>query len=80
MTATAMIGLFWMCRSPAKTIKMGGRRGLHPWPLRCLSQFLSKRKERLLGGGGGGGVANMSHVEMCIRIGVPFTDGVALYL
>ena len=72
MTATAMIGLFWMCRSPAKTIKMGGRRGLRLWPLLCLSQFLSERKERLLGG------ANMSRVKMCIRIGVPFTDGVAL--
>ena len=78
MTATTMIDLFWMCRSPTKTIKMGGRRGLRPWPLRCLSQFLSERKERLLGGGGGGG--NMSRVEMCIRIGVPFLDGVALYL
>ena len=27
-----------------------GRRGLRPWPLRCLSQFLSKRKDRLLRG------------------------------
>ena len=26
----------------------GGQRGLRPWPLRCLSQFLSERKERLL--------------------------------
>ena len=33
-----------------------------------------REKERLLSG------ANMSRVEMCIRIGVPFTDGVALYL
>ena len=23
-----------------KTRKKGGRRGLRPWPLRCLSQFL----------------------------------------
>ena len=69
MTATALIGLLWMWRSSAKTIKMGGRRGLRPWPLRCLTQFLSERKERLLKG------ANMSRVEMCIRIGVPFSDG-----
>ena len=26
----------------------GGRQGLRPWPLRCLSQFLSERKEKLL--------------------------------
>ena len=50
MTATALIGLLWMWRSSAKTIKMGGRRGLHPWPLQCLSQFLSEKKERLLRG------------------------------
>ena len=31
-----------------KNKKEGGRRGLRPWPLRCLSQFLSERKERLL--------------------------------
>ena len=31
-----------------KTRKKGGRRGLGPWPLRYLSQFLSERKERLL--------------------------------
>ena len=33
-----------------ETRKKGGRRGLRPWPLRCLSQFLSERKERLLRG------------------------------
>ena len=32
----------------AKTRKKGGRRGLGPWPLRCLSQILSERKERML--------------------------------
>ena len=26
------------------------RQGLRPWPLRCLSQFLSERKDRLLRG------------------------------
>ena len=41
------------------------RRGLRPWPLRCLSQFLSERKDILLRG------------RMCC---VPFTDGMALYL
>ena len=42
-----------------------GRRGLRLWPLRCLSQFLSERKDRLLRG------------RMCC---VPFTDWVAWYL
>ena len=60
----------------AKNKEKGDRRGLRPWPLRCLSQSLPERKERMLRGAG----ANMSRMEMCIRIGVPFTDGVALYL
>ena len=30
----------------AKTRKKGGRRGLCPWPLRCLSQILSERERR----------------------------------
>ena len=34
-----------------KNKKKGGRRGLCPWPLRCLSQLLSERKERMLRGG-----------------------------
>ena len=42
-----------------------GRRGFRLWPLRCLSQFLSERKDRLLRG-------RMS----CVT----FTDGVAWYL
>ena len=38
-----------MWRTSAKrTRKNKGRRGLRPWPLRYLSQFLSERKERLL--------------------------------
>ena len=32
--------------SSAKTRKKGVRRGLCPWLLRCLSQFLSERKKR----------------------------------
>ena len=46
--------------------KKGGRQGLCPWLLRCLSQSLSERKERMLRG------ANMSRMEMCIRIGISF--------
>ena len=69
MTATVLTGLLWMWHSSAKTIKMGGRRGLRPWPFRCLSQFLSKRKERLL-----------RILRCCVCLCVPFTDGVALYL
>ena len=34
--------------SSAKTRMMGGRRGLRPWPLRCLSQILPERKEIML--------------------------------
>ena len=33
----------------AKTREKGGRRGLGPWPLRCLSQTLFQREERMLG-------------------------------
>ena len=36
--------------SSAKTRKKKGRRGLRPWPLRCLSQFLAAKKDRLLRG------------------------------
>ena len=32
----------------AKTRKKGGRQGLGPWPLRCLSQTLFQRGERML--------------------------------
>ena len=51
--------------SSAKTRKKKGRWGLRLWPLRCLSQFLYERIDRLLRG------------RMCC---VPFTDGVAWYL
>ena len=30
--------------------RKNGRQGLRPWPLRCLSQFLSEKKDRLLRG------------------------------
>ena len=42
-----------------------GRRGLCPWPLRCLSQILSERIERML---------------RLLSIGVPFTDELSMYL
>ena len=48
-----------------KTKEERGRRGLCPWPLRCLSQILSERKERML---------------RLLSIGVPFSSGAALYL
>ena len=38
-------GLRWKHLS-AKTKKRRGRRGLGPWPLRCLSQTFPERKER----------------------------------
>ena len=33
-----------------KNKKEGGRRGLRPWPLRCLCQFFPERKDGLLKG------------------------------
>ena len=43
----------------------GGWRGLRPWPLRCLSQILSEREERML---------------RLLSFGVPFSAGLAVYL
>ena len=40
------LGVALLC----KNNKEGGQRGLRPWPLRCLSQFLSERKENLFRG------------------------------
>ena len=34
--------------TPLQKQERRGRRGLLPWPLRCLSQFLSEGKKRLL--------------------------------
>ena len=45
-----VIGRLWGWHTSAKTRKKGGQRGLRSWPLQCLSQFLSERKERLLRG------------------------------
>ena len=39
-----------MWHSSVKVRKKVGRRGLCPWPLRCLNQFLAERKDRLLRG------------------------------
>ena len=61
-----LIGRLWMWHSPTRRIKKKkGRRGLRPWLLRCLSQILSERKERML---------------RLLSIGVPFSGGAALYL
>ena len=43
-------GLWMWLFSAKRTRKKKGRQGLRPWPLRCLSQFLSERKDRLLRG------------------------------
>ena len=48
-----------------KNKKEGGSARASPVALQCLSQFLSERKERLI---------------RLLRIDVPFTDGVDLYL
>ena len=62
-----LIGRLWMWHSPARrTRKKKGRRGLRPWPLRCLSQILKERMLRLFSIG----------VWIC----VPFTVVVAMYL
>ena len=56
----------WMRYSPARrTRRKKGRRGLRLWPLRCLSQILSERKERRL---------------RLLSIGVPLTGRMPMYL
>ena len=45
--------------SAKRTKEKKGRRGLRPWPLRCLSQFLSERKERLL---------RLLRIGVCLRM------------
>ena len=65
-----LIGKLWMWHSPARrTRRKKGRRGLRPWPLRCLSQILSERKERML-----------RLLSIGVWFYVPFTVGVAMYL
>ena len=55
-----------MRHSPVRrTRRKKGRRGFRPWPLRCLSQILSERKERML---------------ILLSIDVPFIDGLSMYL
>ena len=49
----------------------GGSARASPVAAPMPKSVLSERKGRLLRG------ANMSRVEMCIRIGVPFSDGAA---
>ena len=46
--AAMLIYGLWMSHSPARrTRRKKGRRGLRPWPLRCLSQTFSKKRECL---------------------------------
>ena len=64
--AAMLVYRLWMRHSPARrTRRKKGRRGLCPWPLRCLSQILSERKERML---------------RLLSIGVPFIDGLSMSL
>ena len=49
-TAAGLVCRLWMWPSSVKTRKKKGRRGIRLWPLRCLSQFLSEIKDRLLRG------------------------------
>ena len=62
-TVAGPVCWLWTLDSSAKTRKKEDQRGLRPWPLQCLSQFLpAERKDQLLRGR-----------IFC----VPFTDGVA---
>ena len=46
-TAAAMLDCgLWVWHFSAKVRKKVGRRGLRPWPLRCLNQSLSEREKR----------------------------------
>ena len=49
-TAAGLVLRLWMWHTSAKTRKKVGRQGLRPWLIRCLSQFLAERKDRLLRG------------------------------
>ena len=61
-----LIDRLWIWYSSTRTRKKeGGSARASPVAARCLSQFLSERKDRML---------------RLLSIGVPFTDGVALYL
>ena len=64
--AATLVYRLRMRHSPARrTRRKKGRRGLRPWPLRCLSQILSGRNERM---------------PRLLSIGVPFIDGLSMYL
>ena len=65
MVAAMLTGGLRSRHFSAKTRKKGGWRGLCPWPLRCLSQILSQRKERML---------------RLLSIDVPFTVRMSMYL
>ena len=64
--AAMLLYRLWMRHSPArKTRRKKGRRGLCLWPLQCLSQIISERKERML---------------RLLSIGVPLTGRMPMYL
>ena len=64
--AAMLVYKLWMRHYHARrTRREKGRRGLCPWPLRCLSQTPSERKERMF---------------RLLSIGVPFIDGLSMYL
>ena len=67
--AAMLIGELRWKHLSAKTKKRRGRRGLGPWPLRCLSQTLPERKERVC-----------RLVGISTQFCLPFTVGVAMYL
>ena len=48
--AARLVRRLFMWHSSTKARKNVGRRGLRPWPLQRLSQFLAERKDRLLRG------------------------------
>ena len=50
LDVASLVCMLWMWHSSANTRKEKGRRGLRPWPLQCLSQFLAERKDRLFRG------------------------------
>ena len=68
ITATLICGLRRDYLS-AKIKKKRGRRGFGPWPLRCLSQTLSEREERIC-----------RLLSISTQFCIPFTVGVAMYL
>ena len=69
-----VIRKLWGWNSSEKTRKKkGGRQGLRPWPLRCLSQFLSEKKRDCLEG------ECVANVCVCMSFCVPFMGWPCIY-